>query len=59
MAAPFVVGVTEEALPAGATALGTGSKDPPPPPPPLTAGGTSDYQASVDQWLLDTRNADE
>ena len=59
MAAPFVVCATEDALPPGAVALGTGSKDPPPPPPPLVAGGTSAYQQSLSSWLDTTRDADE
>lgn len=59
MPPPFVICVTENELPAGAVALGTGSKDPPPPPPALAPISVSDYQASVGQWLLDTRDADE
>jgi len=59
MTAPLVIGCTDSELPAGAIALGTGSKDPPPPPPPPAAVGISDYQASVSTWLEATRDADE
>lgn len=56
---PVVIGATENALPAGAVELGTGSKDPPPPPPSLSAGGMTEYQASITQWLDGPRSADE
>jgi hypothetical protein len=59
MAPPLVIGATANELPAGAVALGTGSKDPPPPPPSLATADVSNYQASVSQWLELTRDADE
>jgi hypothetical protein len=62
MSPPLVVGVTAEAeLPAGATLLGEGSKDPPPPPPPLgvAAFSQSEYQSSVSTWLELGRDEDE
>jgi hypothetical protein len=60
MPPPVVIGVTENALlPAGAVELGTGSKDPPPPPPSLSAGGLTEYQASIINWLTGPRSADE
>ncbi len=56
---PMVVGVTAEStLPAGATLLGDGSKDPPPPPPSLTLS-QSDYQKTVSDWLGIGRGEDE
>lgn len=53
---PVVVGVTTGELPAGATPLGTSSKDPPPCLPPLAAVDMSDYQKSVTVWLELSRN---
>jgi hypothetical protein len=53
---PWVVGVTEDdVLPAGATLLGTCSKDPPPPPPPAAPVSMADYQTSVSNWLETTK----
>lgn len=59
MAPPIVIGATDGGLPAGAFALGTGSKDPPPPPPLLATIDLSGYQTTVRDWLELTRDADE
>jgi hypothetical protein len=57
MPPPFVVGVTtDDKLPAGATLLADGSKDPPPPPPVVGTGGLSEYQTSFTAWMLDTKD---
>ena len=58
---PLVVGATTEALPAGATLLGSGSKDPPPPPPPPPplAIIPSEYQTTITTWLEIDRGEDE
>jgi hypothetical protein len=50
---PFVIGVTSDTVPPGATLLGTGRRSPssaPPPPPPPTVGLAS-YQTAIATWL--------
>ena len=47
---PAVIGVTRGALPPGAVALASVTKDPPPPPPPLIAEGLATYQAQLQAW---------
>jgi hypothetical protein len=59
MAPPIVIGATDSGLPAGATALGSCSKDPPPPPLAIATSYLSDYETAVSQWLELTRDADE
>lgn len=57
---PMVVGATLEELPAGATLLDSGSKDPlPPPPPPPPGFHELDYQKAVTDWMMLGRSGDE
>jgi hypothetical protein len=55
----WVIGLTAGDIPAGATLLGSSTKDPPPPPLALTAKtapSLAAYQKSFVQWL-DSRSA--